>query len=234
MLGVIDFHNPLFWALLVGWIMTVFLHEFAHGLVAYLGGDYTIRERGGLSMNPVNYVDPMMSIVLPLLFFALGGIPLPGGAIYIRRDLLRSRAWETAVAAAGPAANLLLFFGLCIALNERVGWVDYTIPIARWPLEKTFVAALAFFQLFAALINLLPIPPLDGFQMIGPMLPRDVEQKLLQPGLSTGLLVIFFFLVRSHVFMLKMYAAMRPITHMAGVDLTDLVTAARLSLYGES
>ncbi|HEY2586114.1 MAG TPA: site-2 protease family protein [Tepidisphaeraceae bacterium] len=187
MLGVIDFHNPLFWALLVGWLMTVFLHEFAHGLVAYLGGDYTIRQRGGLSMNPIHYVDPMMSLILPLLFFAMGGIPLPGGAIYIRRDLLRHRGWEIAVAAAGPAANLLIFFGLCFALSERVGWVDYTVPVARWPLEKIFVAALAFFQLFAVLINLLPIPPLDGFQMIGPLLPRDVEQKLLQPTLSIWL-----------------------------------------------
>lgn len=233
MLGVIDFRNPLFWALLIGWLMTVFLHEFAHGLVAYLGGDYTIRERGGSSMNPIHYVDPMMSLILPLLFFAMGGVPLPGGAIYIRRDLLRHRAWEIAVAAAGPAANLLIFFGLCFALGERVGWVDYTVPVTRWPLEKVFVAALAFFQLFATLLNLIPIPPLDGFQMIGPLLPRETERKLLQPGLSMGFLVIFFFVIQGPWFMRGLYEAMRPITDLAGVDLSYLVSAARLSLYGQ-
>jgi Zn-dependent protease len=232
MIGVIDFRNPLFWALMVGWMLTVFLHEFAHGLVAYLGGDYTICERGGLSMNPVHYVDPMMSIVLPALFLAMGGIPLPGGAIYIRRDLLRNRAWEIAVAAAGPAANLLVFFALCFTLTERVGWVDSTVPVARWPLQQTFVAALAFFQLFATLVNLIPIPPLDGFQMIGPLLPRDLERKLLQPGLSMGLLVFFFLIIQGAWFIQALYEVMRPITEFTGVDFSTLVSAARLSLYG--
>src|SRR5881394_2617306 len=104
-----DMSNTLFWAVFIGWVLSVVLHEFAHGLVAYLGGDYTIRERGGLTLNPLQYVDPVMSIFLPMVFLALGGIPLPGGATYVRTDLLRSRLWATAVAAAGPLMNLLLF-----------------------------------------------------------------------------------------------------------------------------
>lgn len=233
MLSAIEFHNPLFWGLLIGWVLTVVLHEFAHGLVAWLGGDYTIRERGGLSMNPLRYVDPVMSILLPVLFLAMGGIPLPGGATYVRRDLLRNRGWEIAVAAAGPLANFLIFFALAAALNERVGWVDYMVPVAKWPPEKTFVAALAFFQLFAGLINLLPIPPLDGFQMVGPLLPRDLERNLLQPGVSMGLLIAFFLLTQSRWFMPHMYDVMRPIAQAAGLDLAVLTRAASLALYGQ-
>src|SRR5687768_11485576 len=79
MLAAVNWESPLFWAVMVGWIMSVILHEFAHGVVAYLGGDYTIRERGGLSLNPLVYIDPVGSLLLPAVFLLLGGIPLPGG-----------------------------------------------------------------------------------------------------------------------------------------------------------
>src|SRR5438067_10238941 len=106
MLSAVNVQNPLLWAVLIGWILSVVLHEFAHGLVAYVGGDYTIKERGGLTLNPLQYVDPLMSIVLPAIFLLMGGIPLPGGATYIRRDLLRNKLWNSLVSAAGPAMNL--------------------------------------------------------------------------------------------------------------------------------
>src|SRR3954453_20879321 len=96
-LAVANLTHPLFWAVFIGWVLSVVLHEFAHGLVAYLGGDYTIRERGGLTLNPRRYIDPFMSIILPMVFLALGSIPLPGGVTYVRHDLLRSRLWATAV-----------------------------------------------------------------------------------------------------------------------------------------
>src|SRR5436309_1747647 len=95
MLALVNIHNPLLWAILIGWILTVVLHEFAHGLVGYLGGDYTVKERGGLSLNPLQYVDPVMSLLLPAVFLMMGGVPLPGGATFIRRDLLRGHLWDS-------------------------------------------------------------------------------------------------------------------------------------------
>src|SRR3954465_3801689 len=102
MLAAVDFANPLLWAVFIGWILSVVLHEFAHGVVAYWGGDYTIRERGGLTLNPLQYVDPVGSLLLPIVFLILGGIPLPGGVTYVRTDLLRSRAWSAMMSLAGP------------------------------------------------------------------------------------------------------------------------------------
>src|SRR4051794_38420039 len=99
MLASAAFDNPLVWALLIGWILTVVLHEFAHGLVGYLGGDYTIKERGGLSLNPLQYVDPVMSLILPAIFLLMGGIPLPGGVTFIRQDLLKNDLWRSLVSA---------------------------------------------------------------------------------------------------------------------------------------
>src|SRR5262245_50759356 len=117
MLAAIDLHSPMTWAIIIGWIMSVVLHEFAHGAVAYLGGYYTIKERGGLPLTPLQYIAPLTSIVLPILFIIMGGVPLVGGVTYIRRDLLRSRAWDFAVSAAGPAMNFILFLLFCLPFH---------------------------------------------------------------------------------------------------------------------
>src|SRR5438105_9992269 len=109
MLAIVELRNPLFWAVFIGWIMSVVLHEFAHGIVAYWGGDYTIKERGGLTLNPLQYIHPVFSIVVPVLILIVGGVPLPGGATYIRRDLLKGDLWDTAVSLAGPAMDLVVF-----------------------------------------------------------------------------------------------------------------------------
>src|ERR1700722_2994764 len=119
----VNYSSPMFWAIFVGWILSVTLHELAHGIVAHLGGDYTIRERGGLSLNPLQYADPVLTFILPLVFMALGGVPLMGGVTYIRVDLLRNRLWQSAVSLAGPAMNVVLFLACVIPLYPRFGWV---------------------------------------------------------------------------------------------------------------
>lgn len=198
MLAAVDFQDPLLWALLIGWIMSVVLHEFAHGLVAHLGGDYTVRERGGLTLNPIQYIDPLTSIILPAVFLMLGGVPLPGGATYIRVDLLRSRLWQSAVSLAGPAMNFLIFLICAIFLHPSVGWADYSVPFSSWGNGPMFVSAMAILQLLAVMINLVPIPPLDGFGAISPWMDPELRDKLTQPSVSI-FLMIGYFLVLSRV-----------------------------------
>jgi len=191
LLAEVDFQNPLLWAVLIGWIMSVVLHEFAHGLVAYLGGDWTIRERGGLTLNPLHYIDPMMSIVLPAIFLMMGGIPLPGGSTFVRRDLLRSRGWQSLVSLAGPAMNLLLFFACAIPLHPKIGWADYTIG-TTWSNAQIFLGAMAILQLLGVMLNLVPVPPLDGFGAISPYLDESTRTKLTTPPISTVLFLGYF------------------------------------------
>jgi Zn-dependent protease len=160
------------------------VHEFSHAAVAYLGGDTTVREKGYLSFNPLKYTHPVYSIVLPLLFLALGGIGLPGGAVYIETWRLRSRSWKTAVSLAGPASNLLL--GLVLALILRVA------PVSRdgvWPA----LCFLAFLQISAMVLNLIPLPPFDGFGAIEPYLPERLRQAVAQ--VSNLLPWVVFFLL---------------------------------------
>ena len=195
LLGISDFNEPALWAVIIGWVMSVTLHEFAHGLVASWGGDYTIRERGGLTLNPLQYVDPMMSIVLPIIFLFMGGIPLPGGATYVRRDLLRSRFWDSAVSAAGPLMNLILFSILAYFLSPSFGWLDISKPAADWTTSQKFVGAMCVLQLLSVILNLIPVPPLDGFGIIAPYLPADMRVKLSTPPVSSILFFAYFMLL---------------------------------------
>jgi Zn-dependent protease len=194
-LGATDFGEPALWAVIIGWVMSVTLHEFAHGLVAYWGGDYTIRERGGLTLNPLQYVDPMMSLVLPVVFLLMGGIPLPGGATFVRRDLLRNRFWDSAVSAAGPAMNLLLFALLAIPLLPSVGWINPAVSPWDWSTAQKFVAAMCFLQLLSVFLNLVPVPPLDGFGIIAPYLDTNLRLRLSTPPTSSILFFGYFMLL---------------------------------------
>jgi len=179
---------------MIGWIMSVTLHEFAHGLVAWWGGDFTIRERGGLTLNPLQYVDPVNSFLLPIVFMLIGGIPLPGAVTYVRTDLLRSRRWQSAVSLAGPGMNFLLFLILVIPLHPKVGWVD-PFDVMAWSDVQIFVGAMCWLQFLAVIFNLVPIPPLDGFGAIAPYLDNETRLKLTTPPTSTILFLVYFMLI---------------------------------------
>jgi len=214
----VDLQNPLFWAIIVGWILTVAVHEFAHGLVAYLGGDYTIRERGLLTLNPIKYANPMMTFVLPLLFVAMGAIPMVGAATYVNVILLRNRGWRSATAAAGPAVNFMLFLLCILPLYPRFGWLDPLASPETWTAPQVFCGAMAVIQLFACFINLLPIPPLDGFNIIQPYLPPGAASRLRDPQIAFGILLVLFFLLSTKEAGEFMFRGLFSVLNLMGVN----------------
>lgn len=151
---------------LVGWIFSLCLHEFAHAAVAFIGGDTSVREKGYLTFNPLRYVDPIASLFVPLVFLLLGGIGLPGGAVYIETHRLRSKWWACAVALAGPVANLLIA-GVLVLVLTRTGMARNAAAPA--------LAFLALLQVTAVILNLLPVPPLDGYRAIAAFLPHKLR-----------------------------------------------------------
>jgi Zn-dependent protease len=158
-----------FLIVLLGWIFSLTLHEFSHALVAYLGGDWTVRDKGYLTFNPLKYTHPIYSLLLPLLFLFIGGLGLPGGAVYIQTNLLRNRKWETAVSLAGPLSNLLLAIILGLILRFA--------PVTNagiWP----GLSFLALLQVSAAAFNLLPVPPFDGYGALRPHLGWNLREKM--------------------------------------------------------
>ena len=74
----------VFVLVVAGWLVSLCLHEFGHAYTAWRFGDHDVAVRGYLTLNPLKYSNPMLSLGLPLLFIALGGIGLPGGAVYVR------------------------------------------------------------------------------------------------------------------------------------------------------
>ena len=158
-----------FIVVLVGWVFSLTLHEFMHAFVAYRGGDFTVREKGYLTFNPLKYTHPVYSILLPLVFLVLGGIGLPGGAVYIETWRLHSRKWVTAVSLAGPAANLFLAIVLGVVLRFTP-----QISTGIWP----GLAFLALLQVMAAIFNLIPIPPFDGYGAIRPHLTSEWQARM--------------------------------------------------------
>jgi Zn-dependent protease len=160
-----------FIVVIVGWIFTLCLHEFSHAIVAYFGGDTSVKDKGYLTFNPLKYTHPVYSIVLPMIFLLLGGIGLPGGAVYIETWRLRSKRWESAVSLAGPAANLVLAIILGIILN--------ILPVSSsgiWP----GLAFLALMQVSAMVLNLIPLPPFDGYRALAPFLPKQTRFNIDQ------------------------------------------------------
>jgi Zn-dependent protease len=170
-----------FLIVLIGWIFSLCLHEFSHALIAYWGGDTTVKEKGYLTFNPLKYTHPVYSLLLPMVFLLLGGIGLPGGAVYIEKWRLRSRRWESAVSLAGPTANLVLGVVLSVVLHfapAKAGGV--------WP----GLAFLALLQLMAVVLNLVPLPPLDGYGILAPYLDPGIRQKMDTAG---NILLLLFF-----------------------------------------
>jgi Zn-dependent protease len=177
--------GPLTFAfVMLGWILSVMAHEFSHAGTAYLGGDWTVRPKGYLAFDPRRYGDVGVSLVLPLVFLALGGIGFPGGAVFLRNDLMRGRLWRSAAALAGPAATLAVLLILAFLLR----------PVAAFDLPEPLYAALtmlAFLQATALILNLLPLPGLDGFAAIRPWLPPAFAPHLRRvEGLAMAALFI--------------------------------------------
>ena len=155
-----------------GWVASLCIHEFGHAFVAYIGGDRSVVGEGYLTLNPLRYTNLTLSILLPIVFLLIGGVALPGGAVYINHSALRTRAWSSAVSLAGPLGTvlcaLLVAAGLTVA--ARQSWISSE--------NVNFFAALAylgFFLVLAVVLNLLPAPGLDGFGIIRPWLPYDMQ-----------------------------------------------------------
>lgn len=152
----------VFLFVIAGWLVSLCLHEYAHAVIAFNGGDRMVAERGYLTLNPLRYTHPFLSFVIPVLFVLLGGIGLPGGAVWVNHNAIRSRRWDSFVSFAGPATNLLWAIALIIPLKLAASDSHYTF----W----AGMGFLAFLQLTAAVLNFLPVPGVDGGNLIEPWL----------------------------------------------------------------
>lgn len=172
---------------LSGWVVSLCLHEFAHAYTGYRAGDTSVAARGYLTLDPRRYAHPVLSIVVPLIFVLLGGFGLPGGAVWIDHAAIRNRVRDTLISLAGPAANLL--FLLVLLLPFWAGAAGY----AHAPFWGA-LAFLAFLQLTATVLNLVPLPGLDGGNALQPWLNYEWRRGYAMMA-PYGLIAIFVLLM---------------------------------------
>jgi Zn-dependent protease len=197
------------------WVFSVCLHEFGHAWVAYRGGDYTVKDKGYLTLNPIHYAHPVYSLLLPVVFMIMGGIGLPGGAVYIERHLLRSKWWETGVSLAGVAMNLAMVY--LIGMFFKFGLLkDDTQSLA-----SVSFGLLLQLEVSAIVLNLIPVPPLDGFQAIAPWLPVDVREKMFAVS-NMGPWILFLAIAYVEPIGRAFWGLVFFITHLCGVS-DDLI-----------
>ncbi|OHA64722.1 MAG: hypothetical protein A2940_01945 [Candidatus Wildermuthbacteria bacterium RIFCSPLOWO2_01_FULL_48_29] len=174
-------------------LMSVILHEVAHGYTALSLGDSTAKQAGRLTINPIPHIDPIGSVAVPLLLVLFSSPFLFGWAkpVPVNPYNFRDKKYGSAkVSFAGPGANLAIaiFFGLLLRF--------FGAPLAEIsPALIELFGQIVLLNLVLAIFNLLPIPPLDGSHVLFDFLPRSldvVRQFLLQYGLFILLFFIFF------------------------------------------
>ena len=156
-------------------LFAITLHEAAHGYVARHFGDMTAHAQGRISLNPIRHIDPVGTIVVPILILLLTRNLIAGGLLFgwakpvpVNYSALRKpRQHMALVAAAGPAANLIMALIWALALK-----LSLVSPAGRFaePLELMSQAGIMVNLIFMFL-NLLPILPLDGGRIVASLLP---------------------------------------------------------------
>lgn len=176
-------------------IISVVIHEVAHGWAANALGDPTARLAGRLSLNPIKHIDPIGSVLLPAILVLTNSGFLFGWAKpvpYNPHNLKNQRWGEAIVGVAGVAVNLFLAvaFALLARFAFAQGFADF----------GTLASLVALVNLSLGMFNLIPIPPLDGYTVLRGLLPykwsiafREFEEKIQSGGIFSLIAFLFIF-----------------------------------------
>jgi len=209
-------------------IFAITLHEAAHGYVAKYFGDMTAYMEGRVSLNPLRHIDPFGTVALPLILLGLtklvgGGIifgwakPVPVNFANLRhpkRDML----W---VAAAGPLSNFVmaLIWALLVKIGLSLPENYFALPLALMG------AAGVFFNIIIMVLNLVPLPPLDGGRILVSLLPRRVAWRVarIEPYGFLILILLLFTGVLGTMLWPAIGALMALVAALFGFSVSDLV-----------
>ena len=177
-------------------LLSMTIHEAMHAFMGYVLGDSTAKEEGRLTLNPIRHIDPVMTILLPLIMVILHA-PVFGGAkpVPFNPNRVRFGDWGAAlVALSGPITNLVIAFtafgfGVFSGVINNAGAVQPTI--FGLIISTAVSVNLGFF-----VFNMLPIPPLDGSRILYAVAPssvRSVMQKIEQNGVLLVMIIVVLF-----------------------------------------
>ena len=165
-------------------LMAITFHETAHGFVAYKLGDPTAKNQGRLTLNPLAHLDPVGALLMFVAGFGWAK-PVPVNPFYFNGD--RNKGMML-VSIAGPLTNLALSF------------IAYFIYVAGdafsgIPFLHTFLYQMIVLNIYLAVFNLIPIPPLDGSKILAGFLPRATAYKYLNTVEQYGFLILMVLII---------------------------------------
>lgn len=198
-------------------ILSLSLHEVAHGWVALRCGDPTARDLGRLSLNPIVHVDVVWTLIVPALTYFSGGF-LFGGAKPVPVDFRRLRhplRDMALVAVAGPLTNLLLATLFLVAWKAAV----WTGPYQDIDLLPRVLEGALWFNAILFVFNLIPIPPLDGSRILTWLLPPGIRESYAsfeRFGMIVIIALLFFVPPFQRLFMGGFHSTLRVLDFLTG------------------
>lgn len=172
-------------ATLLAVLMAITFHETAHGYIAYRLGDPTAKNQGRLTLNPIAHLDPIGALMMFVFGFGWAK-PVPVNPFYFEGDRTKGMML---VSVAGPLTNLIISFAAYFIYVAGSGF-------AGIPFLSIFLSTTVTLNIYLAVFNLIPIPPLDGSKILAGLLPKATAYKFLntveQYGFLILMLLIFF------------------------------------------
>lgn len=158
-------------------VESIVLHEMAHGYVALLFGDQTAKRQGRLTLNPIPHIDPMWTVIIPIVAYILskgtfiigGAKPVPVNPFNYRRPVLG----DICVSVAGVAVNFLIAVMMILLINI----VQFIFGGPQAILAVRVLLNVALLNIVLAMFNLIPIPPLDGSHLFKYLLPQELQRS---------------------------------------------------------
>lgn len=159
--------------MLVPWILSLSVHEWAHAWSAYKLGDDTASRQGRLTLNPIAHIDPIGTIIAPLLGMPIAWAkPVPVNPLRFRREVTM-KGGMMITAAAGPISNLILALALSVIMGLMI---RFNLLPARGGMATFFEAAIGL-NVSLLIFNFIPIPPLDGSRIVDGLLPYRLRPQ---------------------------------------------------------
>lgn len=194
-------------------MMSVVIHEVSHGMAALWLGDATAKYAGRLTLNPLKHIDPIGTVIVPMVFLLLGGVPFGWAkpVPYNPYNLRDQKKGPAIVGVAGPLSNIIIavVFGLAarfiflssvVKMEIATNMFDFAglTSVLSGSIASIFFwlfLMIGAFNIFLAFFNLIPIPPLDGSKLLFSLLPLRTETKIMleQFGFGFLILIIIFF-----------------------------------------
>ncbi len=174
---------------IVGFIVAITVHEAAHAAAAYKCGDTTAYDEGRVSLNPIDHIDPFGTVILPLMLLLTGSSFMFGWAKPVPVDLRNLKDPKTDeywISLAGPASNFALALVFGIFIRSIIAYGDSLVNAGLLSVSTAVIviklcAAIISVNLVLGIFNLIPVPPLDGFNVLKSMLPDEIYENLYIP-----------------------------------------------------